>query len=87
MSDFAAGTGGATAPIRSIVACTPDNTATFAATRAIFIDAAAVAAIKFTTDNAEDITLNNLAVGVWHPMRITKVYATGTSQTGIKLGY
>jgi hypothetical protein len=33
------------------------------------------------------ITLKNLAAGVWHPMRVKRVYSTGTTATDIVAGY
>ena len=87
--DYPVGIGGATSPIEKIIevdVSSADYTPT-TSSRAIFIDASAVAAVKFDTVESTGHVINNLAVGVWHPIRVKKVYHTGTTQTGIKLGY
>lgn len=33
------------------------------------------------------VTFKSLAAGVWHPMRIAKVYKTGTTATDIVAAY
>lgn len=85
MADFPAGIGGATASIQSEIAITPSDTTVFAASRGLYIDVAG--AIKYVTANGETVTKTNLVAGVWHPIRVTKVFATGTAATGIFAGY
>lgn len=39
-----------------------------------------------TMESAQSITLNNLAVGVWHPIRFTHVTSLGGA-TGVLIGF
>lgn len=88
-AEFPSGIGGATAPIEKWVAVDISSTDFTPATpsRAMLLDAAAVAAVKYDTPDSTANVHNNLACGVIHPIRVSKVYKTGTNQTGIYLGY
>lgn len=50
-------------------------------TRGIYVGAAGD--IKVTTIGGTTLTYKNLAAGVIHPLRVVKVFATGTSATDI----
>ena len=43
--------------------------------------------VKVDMLGGETVTLTGLAVGVWHPMFVTKVYQTGTTATNIFVGW
>lgn len=51
---------------------------------AIYIDVAGPVVLNDANGNTE--TFSALAVGQWHPMRVTRVLATGTNAT-VKVGY
>jgi hypothetical protein len=46
-------------------------------------------AIKVTTRGGDTVVLptGTLAVNVWHPMMISRVWSTGTTATGIVVGW
>jgi|HubBroStandDraft_4_1064222.scaffolds.fasta_scaffold219330_3 hypothetical protein len=46
-------------------------------------------AIQFTTRGGETVTLptGTLAINVWHPMMLSRIFATGTTATGIVVGW
>lgn len=74
-------------PIRSILSVTTsDNDPLDNGTcRAIYCGV--TGDIKITTPSGEDITLVNVAAGIWHPIMATKIFATGTDATNIFAGY
>jgi hypothetical protein len=39
--------------------------------------------VNITTIEGQTVTLKNLASGVWHPIRATKIASTGTTATDI----
>lgn len=43
--------------------------------------------VKVDTANGDTVTIVALAAGVWHPISVTKIYATGTTATDILVGY
>lgn len=58
---------------------------TFVPTTAIYIGG--FGDLVVTTVNDSDVTLVNLAVGVWHPISIKGIKASGTTATNILRGY
>ncbi len=74
-------------PIQSIVSITTSDSVDLAPApcRAIFVGVAGD--VKITTRAGEDVTLVNVAAGVWHPMQATRIWATGTDATDIFAGY
>lgn len=57
-------------------------------TRGIYIGASGNLAVQFVGDaDAASVTLVGLAAGVWHPMQVQKILHTGTTATGIVVGY
>lgn len=63
---------------------TPNNTATFSATKGLYIGGLGDVVV---TMGGADVTLTNLAIGVWHPITVSAVKATGTTATNILAGY
>jgi len=43
--------------------------------------------LKIDTINGDTITMTNIAVGVWHPIKVKKVYAIGTTVTSVLGAY
>lgn len=39
--------------------------------------------VKLITSSGKTITMKNLASGVWHPVEASRIYATGTTATGL----
>lgn len=54
-------------------------------TKGIWVDVSGTLKVKLASGS--DITLASVIAGTWHPMSVIRVYATGTSATGIKAGY
>ena len=75
------------APIDSIVAITPsdDNDLAVIPCRSIYVGVAGD--LKITTPNDEDVILDSLAAGIWHPVKADRIWATGTAATDILAGY
>ena len=46
-------------------------------TRAIYVGTSGT--VKVVTAGGDTVVLPNLAAGVWHPLRVKQVYATGTA--------
>lgn len=64
---------------------TPDNGNDLTyASRAIYVEVAGTLAI--TTLGGETVTTPSLNQG-WHPIRATRIFATGTTATGIMVGW
>lgn len=68
-------------PATSAQAITPNNIATFGPTRGIYIGAPGD--VKVTMFDGSEVAFTGLAVGVIHPISVTRVYVTGTTATGI----
>lgn len=77
---------GATFPGESAVAVTPSDSASFAATRGVFVGTSGDLVVRFAGDTA-NVTLKNVVAGVTHPWSITRVAATGTTATNIVVVY
>lgn len=54
-------------------------------TRGIYIGGAGNLVVQFVGDNAS-VTLTGLAVGIFHPLQVQKIFATSTA-TAIVAGY
>jgi hypothetical protein len=63
---------------------TPNNSATIPATKGLYIGGLGDVVV---TIGSSDVTLTNLAIGVWHPITVSAVKATGTTATNILAGY
>lgn len=74
-------------PVENVVAVTPSNSVDLTTpSRGIYVGVSG----DVTVDMAgagENVTIGNLAAGMWHPMRVTRIYATGTAATGILAGW
>lgn len=44
-------------------------------------------AVKVVTTDGSTVTLVGLAAGVWHPIEVIQVFATGTTATSILVGW
>jgi hypothetical protein len=76
-----------TAPITNAVAVTPDDDDDLASVaRALYVGVSGDVAVIFA-DGTAAVTLTGLAGGVWHPIRVKRVLATGTDATNIMAGY
>lgn len=80
--------GGITGPITRAVAVTPNDGADLTdVCRALYVGAAGNVVLNLPGDPGTNVTLTGLSAGVWHPIRATRVRATGTTATGILAGY
>lgn len=43
--------------------------------------------VSVVTNGGEIVTVPALAAGIWHGMRVKRVRATGTTATGIRVGW
>lgn len=69
-------------PVNYLEDVTPNDSADLGnVTRGIMISAAGD--LKITTWGGSTITLTALTAGVIHPIRVKRVFATGTTATGI----
>lgn len=67
------------APISHMFSITPHDTDELASvTRALYVGTAGNVVV--VTASGDEVTLNNLAAGVWHPMRIKQVKTATTAQ-------
>lgn len=62
-------------------ALTPSNTTSFSPTRGIYVGA--TGDVKVTMFDGSEVTFTGLAAGIIHPISATRVYATGTTATGV----
>lgn len=75
-----------TRPLEGMAAVTPHNTNELAIhTRALYVGVSGDVAV--TTTGGSEVTLVGLAAGVFHPIRVKIVKATGTDATNIVAGY
>lgn len=70
--------------IQSAAAVVPSDSGTITATKGLYIGGLGDVRV---TIGGTDVTLTNLAIGVWHPIRVTAVKVTGTTATNILAGY
>jgi hypothetical protein len=76
---------GPEAPIQSAAAVTPNDGADLAVTsRALHIGGAGD--LKVTLKSGVVVTFTAMGAG-WHPIRVARVWATGTTATGIVAGW
>lgn len=69
--------------VKNIIAITPSDSTNLAnTTRAIYVSGTSTIKID-TAGGQTGVTIANLAGGIWHPIQATKIYATGTSATGL----
>ena len=81
---FASAQTGLSSPITGSVAITPsDSTDLAITTRGILVDVAGNVKVTFVDDTTDTV---NLAASMWHGMRVKRVWATGTTATGIHGG-
>lgn len=81
--DFPGGMGGSLAPVPSAFAIAPADGADIpAVTRAIYVGVSGDLKVMLLEDSVA-VTFVGLAAGIWHPMRVQRVYATGTTATDI----
>lgn len=68
-------------PIQNAAAVTPDDAADLAnTTRAVFVGTGGN--LRVTLATGDTVTFANVGAG-WHPLRVTRVWATGTSASNI----
>lgn len=78
--------GGITGPITKVVAVTPSDATLLTDTaRALYVGGAGN--VVLLMPDGTTATLTAVAVGVWHPIRFTRVNATSTTATAILAGY
>lgn len=81
--DFASHASGLASPGSNFFAITPDNGNDLATyTRGIYVGVSGDISID-GVGGGTSIVLQNLAAGVWHPIRAKRVRSTGTAATGI----
>jgi len=78
-------TADATAPVHSAVAVTPADDGALNPTRALYIGATGDVTVDMA-ENGTNITFTAVPVGIF-PIQVTRVYATGTTATGIRALY
>lgn len=80
--EFAGFNAGLTSPISRAAEVTPSNSEDLeTATRGLYVGAAGD--VKVTLVGGDTVTLVDLVAGVIHPLRVSRVWATGTEATGI----
>lgn len=78
---------GLSSPLTGLMAITPhdDNDITEAC-RALYVGVSGDVEVILKGDTTS-VVLKDLAAGVWHPMQVTRVRATGTAATDIVAGF
>lgn len=82
--------GNINAGIQSAVSVNPagGDVALARISRAIYVGASGALTVQFAGDgDAATVTLTGLAAGVWHPMQVQKLLQSGTTATGVLVGY
>jgi hypothetical protein len=70
-------------PVRHAIAVTPSDSADLAtASRAIYIGGAGN--IQVTTVDGDTVTMNGVTAGSFYPIRVARVWSTGTTATNIQ---
>lgn len=78
--------GGVEGPVVDAAAVTPSDTTDLAfVTRALYVGVAGDVVV--ITQKGTTVTLGSLAAGMWHPIRVSRVLATGTTAGAILAGY
>ena len=79
---FSGVSGGVEAPVSFAAAVTPDDSNDLTnVTRGVYVGASGN--VKVDLLGGSTVTFSGLAAGVVHPLRVTRIYATGTTATGI----
>jgi hypothetical protein len=82
VDNFSQFTRGASGPVNGAVAVTPDNSNDLTnTTRGIYVGGAGN--IKVDMADGTTVTFTAIAIGIVHPLRVKRVYATGTTATTI----
>lgn len=68
-------------PIYRAEAVTPSDAAAIEQTRGLYVGASGDVAVDMAS--GDTVTFAGLAAGIVHPLQVTRVYATGTTATGI----
>lgn len=77
---------GLTSPIAAAAPITPDDGADLpTVTRALFVGGAGD--VVATLVSGDVVTLTGMAAGIWHPVRVARIHATGTDATGLVGGW
>lgn len=80
--DFGNVSGGILAPIAGAVAVAPsDATDLDKTTRGLYVGTAGN--VKTTLKSGDVVTFKNLAAGIVHPIRVSRVWATGTTAADV----
>lgn len=83
---FATHAPGLTSPIAAAAAITPDDGVDLPqATRAVFVGGPGDLTVTLVAGGT--VTLTGLAAGTWHPIRVARVHATGTTATDLIGGW
>jgi len=73
---------GLSEPARSAFSVTPNDSVDVSyVTRGLYVGA--TGDIKVTMADGDTVTLNSIAAGIVHPLRVSRVWSTGTTATGI----
>lgn len=82
MDNWATSGGSVTAPAQYAADVTPSDSADLAmTTRGLYVGVAGN--VKITLAGGSTVTLTDLASGVVHPLRVSRVWSTDTTATGI----
>jgi hypothetical protein len=76
--------------IKSALAVNPaaGNVVLDRVSRAIYVGATGNIVVQFAADkDSETVTIVGLAAGVWHPMQVQRIMQTGTTATGVVVGF
>lgn len=73
------------APSGDLVSITPSDGDSFTKTRALYVGGAGD--LRVQTEAGQDVTIPSVKAGVMYPFIVTKVYATGTTASGIVAVY
>lgn len=88
IDDYATQATGLDSPLMHLAIVTPSDTVDLTdVSRAIYIGAAGT--LKVTTEGGETVTIpsGTLSAGTPHKLRVSRVFATGTTATGIVVGW
>jgi len=88
IDDYVTQATGLDSPLAHLALVTPNDTVDLTdVSRVIYI--AAAGTLKVTTEGGETVTIasGTLNVGVPHKLRVSRIFATGTTATGIMVGW
>lgn len=72
-------------PIQQSVAVTPNDSTELDPGRAIMVGVSGNVKVTYVDGTVD--TLPALVAGVWHPVSVKIIWSTGTTATGIHVGY